>query len=71
MNSILSANGLEINKLREIDGFHPGFLRCVLNIAAKSVVGVAYEGSDIAERAIRYMEMRGKRIQKEIITRLL
>ena len=35
----------------------------MLNIAAKSVVGVAYEGSDIAERAMRYMRM--KRIQKD------
>ena len=65
MDKILNANGLNIEKVREIDTFHPGFLRCVLNLAAKSVVGVNYEGTAIAKRAMRYLKAKRKVEEKD------
>ena len=62
MNRVLKANGLEMEKIREIDRFHPGFMRCVIDLAANCAVGVSYE-SDIAQRAMNYLRGKGKIVE--------
>ena len=64
VDNILRANGLEIEKLREINRYHPGFLRCVINLAANCAVGVSYEGGDIAHRAMNYLRAKRKLVQR-------
>ena len=65
MDSILRANNLDTEKLRDIDNFHPGFMRCVLDLVAKSVVGVSYAGTDIQKRAMKYLShKRNNTVQK-------
>jgi len=63
MNKILKANGLKMEKLREIDRWHPGFLRCILNLAAETVVGLSPGGSNLVKRALKLMKERKKKIQ--------
>ena len=63
LNTILEANGLKMEKLREIDRWHPGFLRCILNLAAESVVGISPEGGNLVKRALKLMKAGKKKIQ--------
>ena len=63
LNTILEANGLKMEKLREIDRWHPGFLRCILNLAAESVVGISPEGVNLVKRALKLMKAGKKKIQ--------
>ena len=58
MDSILNANGLDMTKLREVDRYHPGFMQCVLKLAASSVVGVSEYGEGIQMRAARYLKSK-------------
>ena len=51
LNKILDTNGLDMDKLREIDKYHPGFMKSVLDLAADSVVGVLPSRSNIMQRA--------------------
>ena len=63
MDRVLVANGLEVEKIREIDRFHSGFMKCVIELAANCAVGVSYD-SIIAKRAIRYLKGRRKVVQQ-------
>ena len=67
MDRILSTNNLQIEKLREIDNFHPGFLRCILDLVANSVVGVSSVGSDIQQRAMKYLSDKRKHVEEKWI----
>ena len=49
-----------MEKLREIDKYHPGFLKCVLDVAANSVVGVSAAGCDLKQRAVKYLKAKQK-----------
>ena len=62
INKVLKANGLEMEKIREIDRWHPGFLRCILNIAAESVVGKS-SGSNLIKRALLKIKARENKVQ--------
>ena len=52
-----------MEKIREIDRFHPGFMKCVIDLAANCAVGVSYD-SNIAKRARRYLKGRRKVVQQ-------
>ena len=59
MDRVLRANGLDMEKIRDIDSFHPGFLKCVIDLAANCAVGVSYD-SNIMDRAMKYLRGKGK-----------
>ena len=69
MNKLLKANGLEMEKLREINKYHPGFQKCVLELAANSVVGISPGGCNLKQRAIGYLkksERKSRRTRKSV-----
>ena len=49
-----------MEKLREINRFNPGFMRCVINIAANYAVGSTSQQGDIEERAMNYVIAKRK-----------
>ena len=51
-----------MEKIREIDRWHPGFLRCILKIAAESVVGKS-SGSNLVKRALLEIKARENKVQ--------
>ena len=53
-----------MEKLRVIDRWHPGFLRCILDLAAESVVGISSGGGNLVQRALKLMKARKMKIQK-------
>ena len=65
MNKLLKANGSEMEKLRAINKYHPGFQKCVLEIAANSVVGISPGERNLRQQAIGYLE-RVKRSREEL-----
>ena len=60
VDSILRSNGLNMEKLREINRFHPGFMRCVINLAANYAVGSTSQQGDIGQRAMNYVIAKRK-----------
>ena len=64
MNKLLKANGLEMEKLREINKYHPGFQKCVLELAANSVVGISPGGCNLKQRAIGYLKKKRKEVEE-------
>ena len=63
MNKILEANGLNMDKLREIEKFHPGFKKCVLDMAASSVVGSTCTKSNIIQRAMAFLNKKRRQFK--------
>ena len=59
MDGVLRANGLDMEKIRTIDSFHPGFMKCVIDLAANCAVGVSYD-SIVMDRAMKYLRGKGK-----------
>ena len=55
-----------MEKLRTIDSFHPGFMKCVIDLAANCVVGVSYDSS-IMDRAMKYLRGKRKVVKKSYL----
>ena len=57
----LKANGLEMEKLKEVDKYHPGFMRCVVDMAENpEAVSLKYS-REMVKRAGHYLRNKRKK----------
>ena len=60
IESILKANGVEMEKITQIDKYHPGFLKYVVHLATNPEAMVSKSGTAMEKRARKYLQNKRK-----------
>ena len=58
-----------MERLREIDSINPGFMRCVINLAANSAVGVSSDDDYLTKWAKNYVKAKRAKVKNSLTKR--